>query len=537
MKRHWLSVCTILVLLFLAACGGAPADPAPAVEDAPADTQPGAAPALPTAQPAAPSGEVSLITVWVDIANGDDAASGATREEALRTLDEAWARIPMGVPLSAGYEIRLAAGEYPEDALPNYLESRHGTATAPIWIVSADGAGTAILRGDLNIYDTHYLTLSGLTIAPDPAGDAFHCELCTHITLTDMTISGGEGREAHETIKINQSQYIDILNSDIQGADDNTIDFVAVQYGNILGNRIHNAGDWCMYAKGGSAYLNIEGNEFFNCGTGGFTAGQGTGFEFMTSPWLHYEAYDIRFVNNIIHDTEGAGFGVNGGYNILFAYNTLYRVGARSHVIEVVYGLRSCDGNIEACQARLDEGGWGTTEIGGEGEPIGNANIYILNNIVYNPAGFQSEWQHFAIYGPRTPAAGSGLPSPVVTDTNLVIQGNVIWNGPAAHPLGMEDGGEGCQPANPTCNPAQLLANNAINTLEPQLADPENGDYRPLEGGNLFGLALASLPQFGWEGLPVAPVPPAGTIANTPVTVDYAQNPRTDGDPPGALAR
>ena len=60
--------------------------------------------------------------------------------------------------------------------------------------------------------------------------------------------------------------------------------------------------------------------------------GQGTGLQFMTAPWLHYEAYGIRVVNNIVHDTEGAGLGVNGGYNVLIAWNTLYRVGRRSHV-------------------------------------------------------------------------------------------------------------------------------------------------------------------------------------------------------------
>jgi hypothetical protein len=43
----------------------------------------------------------------------------------------------------------------------------------------------------------------------------------------------------------------------------------------------------------------------------------------MTAPWIQYEAYDIKFVNNIIHDTDGAGIGVNGGYNILMAYNTI----------------------------------------------------------------------------------------------------------------------------------------------------------------------------------------------------------------------
>lgn len=117
---------------------------------------------------------------------------------------------------------------------------------------------------------------------------------------------------------------------------------------------------------------------------------QSTGFEFMTPPWLQYEAYDIKvgwrrwlpvaalanamarhtrvlllpahlasmplflphphpqFINNIIHDIEGAGFGVWGCYDCMLAYNTLVRVGSRSQVIEIVFGERSCDGEQEA---------------------------------------------------------------------------------------------------------------------------------------------------------------------------------------------
>ena len=105
-------------------------------------------------------------------------------------------------------------------------------------------------------------------------------------------------------------------------------------------------------------------------GHGGFSAGQGTGFSYMVSPWLHYEAYDIKVVNNVIHDTDGAGLGVNGGYNILMAYNTLYRVGRTSHAIEVVHGLRSSGDNPAQGAAYLAAGGWGTTGSGDE--PIPN---------------------------------------------------------------------------------------------------------------------------------------------------------------------
>ncbi len=49
----------------------------------------------------------------------------------------------------------------------------------------------------------------------------------------------------------------------------------------------------------------------------------------MVEPWIQYEAYDIRVVNNLVYDVWGAGLGVMGGVNILMAHNTLVRVGSR----------------------------------------------------------------------------------------------------------------------------------------------------------------------------------------------------------------
>jgi hypothetical protein len=51
-----------------------------------------------------------------------------------------------------------------------------------------------------------------------------------------------------------------------------------------------------------------------------------------------------QFVNNIIRRVAGAGMGVWGCYNCLYAYNTLVSVGNRSHTVEVKFGERSCDG-------------------------------------------------------------------------------------------------------------------------------------------------------------------------------------------------
>ena len=380
----------------------------------------------------------------------------------------------------------------------------------------------------MNVFDVDYLYLIDLRIENE--GDVFHCEQCRHLLIRGSTLWGGD-RQAHETIKINQSQYVYIEESKIGGSYENAIDFVAVQYGHILNNRIHDADDWCIYLKGGSAYFTVAGNEIYNCGTGGFTAGQGTGFEFMTSPWLHYEAYAIKFFNNVIYDTEGAGFGVNGGYDILLAHNTLYRVGSRSHGLEFVFGLRGCDGDTARCATHRSLGGWGPVTVGPE-EPIPNRNIFVYNNILYNPPGFRSEWQQFAIYGPRTPTAGAGIPSPSRSDDNLQIRGNLIWNGPADLPLGIEDNSEGCRPAHPTCNEAQLRADNRINQAQPNLIDPEHGDFRPTID-SLEGIPTFPLPPFpAWDAF--TPPSPAGELANHVPTDRNGQPRPAGGGAPGA---
>ncbi len=447
--------------------------------------------------------------LWVDPVGGDDANDGATRATALRTVDAAWQQVPAGTELTTGYRILLAPGTYPVDGSVNYWEDRRGTADAPIVLEAADGPHTATFEADMNVFGVSHLYVLGVDIIRE--GDAFHCEQCDHVLLRDVELSGGTG--AHETVKINQSQHIYIESADIHGADDNAIDFVAVQYGHVIDSEIHDAVDWCMYTKGGSAYLTIAGNDVHDCGTGGIAAGQGTGFEFMTAPWLHYEAYGVQIVDNVIHSVDGAGLGVNGGYGILLAHNTLYRTGARSHVAEFVLGRRGCDGTTERCQANHDAGGWGST--GGEEQYIPNRHVWFYDNLILNPDGAGSQWQQFQIGGPVDPPAGSGVPSPAVADDDLRIIGNVVWNGPADHPLGTGDGG--CPDDHPTCSAAQITADNTINTVQPELADPEAGDYRLTDASRTALPAPVAIPDLVWD-LPAEWNIPAGPTSPVPAT-------------------
>jgi hypothetical protein len=489
---------TVIGLLLVAGAGcGTPPDntgtPAPvsaATQTAP-DTTPNPEPELASNTPTRPQPETFTGTdIWVDPTGGADTNSGRTRRTALRTVSAAWRQIPANTTLTRGYRILLAPGRYPQEGSVNYWENRRGTATAPIILTAADGPHTATFEADINMYNVSHFSLIGVDIIRD--GDAFHCEQCEHILIKDAELSGGTG--ARETVKVNQSQHIFIENADIHGAEDNAIDFVAVQYGHVTGSRISDAGDWCMYAKGGSAYLELSDNEVFDCGTGGITAGQGTGFEFMTAPWLRYEAYGIRIIDNVIHDTDGAGLGVAGGYNIVLSDNTLYNVGARSHVVEFVRGRRGCDGDTATCDTHRAAGGWGSRDS--EEPLIPNRHIFFYNNIIINPARSPSQWQHLQIDGPIEPAASSGVPSPSRADDGLHIAGNVFLNGGPDMNLGT---GDGCADTNRTCNERQIRADNAINTRNVALVDPSRGNYTLTPGSTALLPPRATFTGFVWD--------------------------------------
>lgn len=133
--------------------------------------------------PPFPMGNGPWREVWVDPINGEDARSGATRAEALRTVTEAWRRIPLQQTLVAeGVRIKLVAGNH---VVPNYWESRWGSFAAPIVIEAADGAGTARLPGS-TFFDVRHLYLLGLHFSGGDGGDGMQCERCHFLLLRQV---------------------------------------------------------------------------------------------------------------------------------------------------------------------------------------------------------------------------------------------------------------------------------------------------------------------------------------------------------------
>lgn len=450
------------------------------------------------------------VVIWVDPVAGQDARSGATAATALRSLTTAWNRIPASRTLTRPYRIMIRSGTLLPGQTPNYWENRWGTAAAPITIVSADGPGRAQLPS-VNMFGVRHLSFDGIAIRSP--FDAFHCEKCSYIELRRSAFVGigdpAKGQGPQENVKINQSDHIRIIDSYLGGATDNALDLVAVQHAYIGRNTIAHAADWCAYAKGGSTDIEFDSNHVHHCGTGGITLGQGTGLQFMSAPWTNYEVYGARAVNNVLHDIDGASLGVNGGFATLLAHNTAYRTGSRDHLLEVVFGERSCDGTEDnaKCASIRNAGGWGPRAGGGDPVPIGNSQTALVHNLVYNPAGVQSQYTHFAVYGPR-PAGGSGGQDPAVADDGLLIRGNAIWNGPVEHELGL-GGEQGCAETHPTCSPNAVRSENSINAAEPTVRVVAG--VVPVPAGEIAAGsgAATALPAFSWTGVPASRrVPP-----------------------------
>jgi PKD repeat protein len=351
-----------------------------------------------------------------------------------------------------------------------------------------------------------------------------------------------------EDLKVNQAQYLFVENCDISGAWHTCVDYFAVQYGHVLDSKIHIAGQWGMYVKGGTAYLRVENNEFYETWLG-FSAGQAANLAVMVKPWLHYEAYDVKFVNNVLHDIPGTGVSAAGGYDTLLAYNTFYRVATDTNngygLAHFVRGERNCTPTddlpdpVPTCGADTALGGWGPNFQTESVAVIPNRNVRVENNVWYNPMPEHSLYYQLGVDGPLTvPAGFPNVPSPSLTDDRLHIMGNVIWNGPEIGlPLvGSTYGGDtGCPSTNPDCNESQLALNNIINSLEPQLANPGGGDFRPSSGSNLYAVNTFTMPPFDWSDAPSSPAVPQGTLDNT-VPGDRAGEPRTTTTAPGAYA-
>jgi len=504
--------------------------------------------------------------LYVDPVFGDDAHAGTSESTPLRTISEAWTRATE-VLSGSGVRINLMPGTYPcepDEAsgdCENYFSNLIGAEDRTVTLRALKGPGTVLIRGGMDIAQVSHVSLLDLTLQaggdfPTNASgnNVLHLADADHILLHGLTLKGPDGitdmdNTIQEVLKVNQADHFDLEESDLSGTFQTVLDYFSVQYGSILRNRIHRSGGRCAYLKGGSAYFRIDGNEFYDCREAGFQTGEGSDFPVMRPPFLHYEAYDIKIVNNLFHDIYGAGLSAAGGYDILMAYNTLYRIGltdeqGRSWALaQFIHGSRGCTPTDEipdpggVCASLAAQGGWGPDQSAGGQDVIPNRNVFVFNNVFYNPAPAQTDYQQLTVFAlVDVPPPFVNIPNPSAADDNLRLWGNVIWNGPPDLPLGVEDPSAGCRDSNPTCNAAQLRADNTINAVEPLLADPANGDFHPAPGSPLLAVPSVAIPDFSGDDRPFPPPTPPGDYSNA-VSTDRDGRARPAGGPPGAYVR
>jgi hypothetical protein len=75
---------------------------------------------------------------------------------------------------------------------------------------------------------------------------------------------------------------------------------------------------------------------------------------------------------------------------------------------------------VGRCRTYAAAGGWGPPTPGAEVK-IPSRNVIVANNLVYNPSGYQSQWQHFQVDGPAS-SLSPNLPATVHADVNLIIR-------------------------------------------------------------------------------------------------------------------
>lgn len=487
---------------------------------------------------------------------GSDANNGLTRQTPLRHLHTAWLRMTDTLLANSGYRINLMNGDHTcdvPDCAPILTQTIPATRQHPIIIRAADGAGSATVVGGLTLQNASNVYLMDFSIRSIP-GQKPPSEVLLgvfsgeNILLRNLRLIAPDpaqypsNSDVDAGIGILSTTNVHVEQCTLQGQSENGVVVVGSQNVELLKNDIAQSRGWGIMAFAGTAYFKAEANIVRDCWRG-ISLGSASIFSFLTAPWVHYEIYDARVVNNLIHDIVNTPVSVGGGYNVLIAWNTFYHIAFdetnAAPLFQAIHGSRSCD-NDSLCTDYLALGGWGADSITRQPAPIPNRNIYLYNNIFYNPLPTQTLVSHVAVDAPIETTEGTNIPSPSRADQNVRIKGNVIWNGGSGqHGILMmvsADGREpGCDPQNIDCNEIQLKQDNSINEFEPELIDPSKGNYAPKPGGNLISARTFIAADFSWIDVPTNPSVPSGSISNgTPL--DFSGGHRPAANSPGAFS-
>jgi len=224
-----------------------------------------------------------------------------------------------------GTAIVVHAGVYKENVKISHKNS--GTASAPIWLISGDGAQEAVIKAAdtgkpvIQALGVDNYVVQGFELRDGYDGVQFSQSGRDFSNLVNNVLIKGNviTNMGHDGIKVGQANNVQILDNTIsQVKSEEGIDLVAVKDVLVARNEISDVkgSSAAIVAKGGSANVMIIGNDIHDVAGDGISAGGNTGASSFRPGTLGYEAKNVDIVGNSIDDVGKRPVSVRGAQDV-----------------------------------------------------------------------------------------------------------------------------------------------------------------------------------------------------------------------------
>ena len=325
--------------------------------------------------------------------------------------------------VAPGDTVEIHAGSY---AGGLFFSNLQGTASQWITIRNAPG-DVVVFEGGSNaiqLTDPAYLRIEGL-IFQHQTGNGFNLDdggsyntPAHHIVFDGCTFRDMSATGNNDLLKLSGLDHFEIRNCRfLNGATGGSgVDMVGCHNGVIAYNSFENQGSNCIQAKGGTAWVRMEGNFFKDGGQRTLNLGGSTGLAFFRPDTAHYEAAHLQVFSNVFVGSW-APIAYVGAVHVEVVNNTFYQ--PENWVIRILQEtvdpnrFQECGDNSFINNIIYLDHNLGTeTNIGPNTRP---ESFVFSHNLWFNAA--VPNWT-----GPDIPTA----------DPNQILQANPLFKAPAS---------------------------------------------------------------------------------------------------------
>ena len=291
----------------------------------------------------------------IHVAVGSGAADGSEK----RPYHSIQAAVDAAAP---GTAIVVHAGVYKENVKIAWRDS--GTAEAPIWLVSGDGAQKAVISAPdatkpvIQALGVDNYLIMGFSLTGGYDGIQFSQSGRDFSNLVNNVVVQGNRIDhvVHDGIKIGQANNVQILDNSISNVhSEEAIDFVAVTNAVIARNEVSNITNKsaAIFAKGGSANVIIEDNFIHDVTGDGVAAGGNTDSSSFKPGYAGYEAKNVDIIGNRVEDVGKRPISVRGAIDIQISDNFLEAGASYGNAVYVTSGSQNSSKPIYSKDVRI----------------------------------------------------------------------------------------------------------------------------------------------------------------------------------------